>query len=526
MVDDEEIVRRGLRRKIDWESLGFEFLEPCTNGRDAIEAIDRLHPDVVMTDIYMPFADGLAVAAHAAERHPDILIVILSGYDEFEYAQQAIRSRVFEYVLKPVTSRDLASLLSKLKAKLDAHDRSRREESALKERADVGEDLLRTRLLLDLAMGSPAAPDETAFRSRFGFSPSGLACAAIVAERAPSVPLPDGTSWSLPHEVRAATASSFRALQFAPGENREAVLVFETDTATCERVAAVIAGRIAGASGDRATVGVGRAYASWVDAARTYAEAAAALSCRLVSAGGTPFHYTQAREDDPAVLAELRSESDKVCRAAVAGDRDGVQARAEVLLSTLQAGKLSARRIRHEIESLFSAILDAFNKLGVAPASLCRDLGIDYYGTVENLRTTRDVKDLLARLCAYAETILAHRNLPAPEWKVLDFKELIARHYAEKDLSVLAAAEKLAISASYLTKLIKRHLDTSFVDYLTEFRLARAKELLATTDLLTYEIAEATGYPDAHYFSSIFRKRTGTTPSEFRDAARRRHAAP
>jgi len=226
------------------------------------------------------------------------------------------------------------------------------------------------------------------------------------------------------------------------------------------------------------------------------------------------------------VLAELRSESDKVCRAAVAGDRDGVQARAEVLLSTLQAGKLSARRIRHEIESLFSAILDAFNKLGVAPASLCRDLGIDYYGTVEDLRTTGDVKDLLARLCAYAETILAHRNLPAPEWKVLDFKELIARHYAEKDLSVLAAAEKLAISASYLTKLIKRHLDTSFVDYLTEFRLARAKELLATTDLLTYEIAEATGYPDAHYFSSIFRKRTGTTPSEFRDAARRRHAAP
>ena len=110
MVDDEEIVRRGFRRKIDWDSLEFEFLEPCENGEQAIEAIETLHPDVVMTDIYMPRVDGLAVAEHAAQHHPDIVIVILSGYDEFEYAQKAIKSKVFEYVLKPVTSRDLTGL--------------------------------------------------------------------------------------------------------------------------------------------------------------------------------------------------------------------------------------------------------------------------------------------------------------------------------------------------------------------------------------------------------------------------------
>ena len=107
MVDDEEIVRRGFQRKIDWTSLGFEFLEPCENGEQAIEAMEALRPDVVMTDIAMPRMDGLAVAAYAAEHHPEIVVVILSGYDEFEYAQKAIRSNVFEYVLKPVTSRDL-----------------------------------------------------------------------------------------------------------------------------------------------------------------------------------------------------------------------------------------------------------------------------------------------------------------------------------------------------------------------------------------------------------------------------------
>ncbi len=147
MVDDEEIVRRGFSRKIDWEGLGFQFLDPCVDGEQAIEAIANLRPDVVMTDIYMPRVDGLAVAEYIAERHPDIVIIILSGYDEFEYARKAIRSKVFEYVLKPVTSRDLNGLLARLKAKLDADRRSRQDVAELKERAEMAADLLRSRSL-------------------------------------------------------------------------------------------------------------------------------------------------------------------------------------------------------------------------------------------------------------------------------------------------------------------------------------------------------------------------------------------
>ncbi len=154
MVDDEEIVRRGFRRKIDWKSLEFEFLEPCENGEQAIEAIETLHPDVVMTDIYMPRVDGLAVAAYAAEHHPDIIIVILSGYDEFEYAQKAIKANVFEYVLKPVTSRDLGGLLERVRVKLDADRRSRQEANALRKQATIASSLLKTRSLVGLVTGA------------------------------------------------------------------------------------------------------------------------------------------------------------------------------------------------------------------------------------------------------------------------------------------------------------------------------------------------------------------------------------
>ena len=517
MVDDEEIVRRGFRRKIDWESLGFEFLEPCENGREAIEAIESLRPDVVMTDIYMPHVDGLAVAAHAAEHHPELVIVILSGYDEFEYARKAITNRVFEYVLKPVTSRDLTSLLVKLKAKLDTDRRSRQNESVLKERAEIGEGLLRERSLLDLVSGALVAPEEEVFRSLFGFSPRGLACAAVVAKKCPA-------DTGLARVIAAAVQPARHALSFSPGEDREAILVFEPSAQSCDRVTAAIAGKIAAAGDYPPSVGIGRTYESWVDAPRTFEEASAALAYRLIAGPGKPFLYTQAKEDNPACLEELKACKEKLCKATVSGEPEETNARTAAFFSLLASVGLSPQRVRHEIGALFAAILDAFCDLGVSRATVSQDLGTDYDRTVERLRTAEETKDLLTRLSTYVGSVLAHRNLSAPRWKILDFKEHVARHYGEKNLSVQKVAQSLAISASYLSKLIKRHLDTSFVDFLTDFRLARAKELLGTTDLMTYEIAEATGYPDAHYFSSIFKKRFGITPSEFREEARRRQA--
>jgi two-component system response regulator YesN len=181
LVDDEQPVRYGFQNKIDWKSHGFELLEPCENGRDAIAMIEKVHPDVVMTDIYMPHMNGLAVAAHTATHHPDIVTVILSGYDEFEYAQQAIRTKAFDYVLKPVTPRELRTLLAKIRAKLDADRRCREDASALKLKAEEGEKLLRMRNIVNLISGAHIPVEESDFRRFFGFSPRGLACAAIVA---------------------------------------------------------------------------------------------------------------------------------------------------------------------------------------------------------------------------------------------------------------------------------------------------------------------------------------------------------
>ncbi len=526
MVDDEEIVRRGFRRKIDWASLDFEFLEPCENGEQAIEAIGALHPDAVMTDIAMPHVDGLDVAAWAAEHHPEIVILILSGYDEFEYAQRAIKSNVFEYVLKPVTSRDLTALLERLKVRLDHLRRSREETKSLELRAEAASSFLKARTLLDLVSGAADKIPDSRFQEVFGFPPQGLAGAVVIAQDDPAGEGELDVSTRLPAAAAEVAGSARRVFCFSPGEGREAILILEQDTLSCDRLASAIAARAAAPVGPAPSavrvpiVGMGRPYESWRDAARSFAEAVAALSYRLVSPPGGVFRYGREREDDPQTLEGLAEQRERTCRATVAGETVEAENHSAAFAALLREGGISAHRVRHEIEALFAAVLDALRDLGVSSSAVAQDLRLDPDLAVQRLRTSEDVTALLVRLATYAGSILDGRNLPAPEWKVRDFKDYVARHYGERALSVQTIAASLSISASYLSKLIKRHLDRSVVDYLIDYRMERAKELLSTSDLMTYEIAEATGYPDAQYFSTVFKRHIGITPTEFR--ARRR----
>jgi two-component system response regulator YesN len=524
MVDDEELFRRGFRNKIDWTNLGFEFLEPCENGELAIEALEAFHPDVVMTDIAMPRMDGLGVAAYTAEHHPETVVVILSGYDEFEYAQKAIRSNVFEYVLKPVTSRDLTGLLGRLRAHLDARARARKAAQAVEQRAEAAAALLKQRALVDLVTGPAGVPTTERFEELFGFSPVGLCCSVIVVDAAPAAAGGQAPSAGVSTALAEVAGGAQRALSFSPAEGKEAILVLERDEGACNRLAGVLGARIAGAATD-AIVGIGRPRGAWHQAHASFLEASAALSYRLAGPAGNAFRYGRAAEDDPQTLEGLAERKEWTRRAVVSGESDDAGAQAAAFLAHLESAGVSPARVRLEIEALFASILDALRDLGVSPAAVARDLELDCDLAVQCLRTSAEVQALLHRLAAYAGSILDGRAIPAPEWKVRDFKEYVARHYGERTLSVQSIAAGLSISASYLSKLVRKHLDRGVVDYVVDYRMGRAKEFLATSDLLTYEIAEATGYPDAQYFSTVFKRRIGLTPSEFR-AQRRRKSSP
>ena len=119
LVDDEALTREAISENIPWEKLGFELIASCENGRDAMERMKQAPPDLLLTDICMPYVDGIELARYVHENHPDTKTVIISGYDEFEYAKQAVRYQVMEYILKPITPTELTEVLFRVKESLD-----------------------------------------------------------------------------------------------------------------------------------------------------------------------------------------------------------------------------------------------------------------------------------------------------------------------------------------------------------------------------------------------------------------------
>ena len=119
LVDDEEEVIQIIMKKIDWEELGFSVIGYANNGVKALEMVEEFQPDVVMTDIKMPYMDGMELSGHIKEKFPVTKILLLTGFDAFEYAKEAVHLEIEKYILKPVNSMELKRVFAHLKEKLD-----------------------------------------------------------------------------------------------------------------------------------------------------------------------------------------------------------------------------------------------------------------------------------------------------------------------------------------------------------------------------------------------------------------------
>ena len=170
VVDDEAEVRQGIARKIDWNALGFEIVADAENGRDALEKAENLDLDVVLTDIKMPFMDGLQLGAELARRKPGVRLIVFSGFDEFEFAKEAIKLNVVEYVLKPVNAAELSDILRRVKNTLDQEIEQRRNIDRLNEAYQRSLPLLREKFLHELLRAPMAAEQVRRQSDRFGLA--------------------------------------------------------------------------------------------------------------------------------------------------------------------------------------------------------------------------------------------------------------------------------------------------------------------------------------------------------------------
>lgn len=522
LADDEEEIRAGISRKIDWSSLGFALVGEAENGQEALELSEQLRPDVVLTDIKMPFMDGLELCRRLKQSLPAAKLVVFSGFDDFEYARQAIGMDVSEYILKPINAPELMDVLNKLKDQLDRQRLERRDMETLRRRYEESLPVLREMFYARLLDGQIRADliQERAGRYEIELPQGTWAAALVQVDCLNEAGKPERDELLL-LSVRAFLEEHFalegctiRAILY---NDTVALLAHMGDQGIYPLIEEL--GRLCALAysylGMSLTVGVGLPCDGPEELHSSAEGARSALDYRVLK-GSVQVIYIGDMEPDHTVRLAFEEEDQRQMTAAIKlGSQEEVERTIRTLMDRVREAGLSLPQCHLFFLETMTCLIKLARGGGV---ELERVFGSGFTGAISitDFSSLDELERWLVKGGLKLRELLGQQRTDST-WKTVErAKDFIARNYGDGDLSVETLCSYLHLSPTYFSTLFKREVGMSFIAYLTEVRMERAAQLLRETEEKTYLIAEQTGYTDPNYFSYVFKRRFGVSPSKFR----------
>jgi two-component system response regulator YesN len=530
LVDDEPIFREGLAADVPWAELGMELVGLAEDGEQALEIIGQQHPDLIITDVRMPFVDGLELVARTQVFLPEAVFVIISGHDEFQYAQRALRLGVKEYVLKPIDLDQLQSTLRKIGAEYENRKNERDEARRLEEAVRQSKPLLRESFFKDLISRQI---DSRMIRSRldeFGYQPrQRLWVAAIVSldthintDRTEFEASYCGLDWSLYSLLKELTAGEETTVAFSTAED-ECVLCFSSsnEIKLKKKVSGVfklIHERAAWEIGCTASMAIG----SMVDSAeklwRSHDQALQALRWRYLLGRDREIWYVDIPVDDRTGQVSLRHLDGAFFTDITIGNWHAVEEAIGALIQDMrEQGEQASACIQIVVATLFAEIRKILEDLGIM-AEKSSELAFQGYQKILKQPTIEDTKKELLVFLANAMKMIEKQRLGRFKLVIEGAKKYIQTHFKDNKLSLEQVARAVAMSPCYLSAIFKPESGQTLREYITSLRLKRAKELLEVTAYRVGEVGYAVGFNNPTYFSTIFKKYFGISPAEYREA--------
>lgn len=519
LVDDEEDIRGGISKKMDWAALGFSLVSEAENGREALELAEQHRPDVVLTDIQMPFMDGLELCRILTQRLPATKLVVFSGFDDFSYAKQAIGMNVFEYILKPINAAELSEVLEKLRHKLDEERAQQNDMERLRRRYEESLPMLRELFFTQLLDGRILAGEVVERAARYDLESDGLWLAAVLRidcakEESELLPLSVQGFFGEQLRVGESVCRSFfygdsLALLLRITEERSLYPLIEELDRVCQLAKTYL--------GFSVTVGVGWVCDELYSLRHSAAGARSALDYRALVGTGRAIYIGDLEPGRQESLFFEEDDRRELSAAVKLGSVEDVREQVRRLEGRVWESGLPMSSCQLFFLSLFSCLLTLTRDGNLAPAEV--------FGEEFTLPQMTDFDSAerfgewcLARcLCLYE--LLHSQRTDSTGRMMQEAKQYIREHYQESDLSVEVLCELLHLSPSYFSTLFRRESGMTFVNYLTEARMEKAVTLLLESEEKTYRIAELVGYQDPNYFSYVFKKQFGMSPTKYRGAA-------
>lgn len=522
IVDDEKWIRKGIAAKLEDSGLTFSWIREASDGEDAWECIRTEEPDIIITDIKMPNLDGLQLIKSMRELYPDIHFIIISGYAEFEYAEQAVNMGVCGYILKPISDENLIKVMHGAIKKLQ-QKREVKEIIGLKENLQKdNEALLHERFLNQMLNTNSSKEDEdTVIAKLFGDKQNEF-CALVMLHIDSSNYIKSNFRYQdlelIKFSIKNILSELFKdaiiinnqgdlnqiyALLFHPRKERLSELSSQFAMDAYTKVSKYLNISL--------TVAV-----SGIAQNVTYElskQVKAAFDLRLIYGSNKIYRYDNISLSQKFDLPEHKLILLRKCMESY--DCSNILALLNDLFSYENLKSYSGVYCRY----MFSEIINILLKV-------CTNSGIDVEASIDSDLLTGKVLDNFessAEVVSYLYTSIVDALKVEPV-SSFDCKNIINKaidfinHNYYMDLNIKELARKFAFNSNYFTTVFKQLTGQTFTKYLTDIRIKKACELLRSTELGMSEIAESIGYTDVQYFYRVFKKVTGKTTAEFRQS--------
>ena len=520
LTEDERLVREGLRDMIPWEQYGFVFAGEASDGEMALPLVRKIKPDVLITDIKMPFMDGLAFSRLVSKELPATKIIILSGYDDFAYAQQAIELHVDQYLLKPVTRASMIQALEQTKAHIEEERDQQDYRRRFVRESQEYEHYARRVFFEKLVGGELSVPEiyEQADRLELELDAEAYNIVLFTLQPKENITAYSEQSAALQDNLLQDFLQYPDFLVFRGSALSYAVLLKGNRgqiEAMTKRCAELIEQRCAGVE----------AAVDWYVAVGKPTERLSSLP-RCYAAANHALAYRHLMPNTHILKTEMAERSGKLSAYSAADQgrldptliqrfiQNGLETEIEDFTNEFFDGlgeACESLMFRHYL--LLSARINALaaaEKLGLEREELAKRLPQPQLDAPLKLRSyfTQVLR------CAIAmrdeETIRQGGGIVDSAIEYIDL------HYTEENISLNTVARAINVSTNYLSAVFSQKMGLSFVEYLTQKRMARARQLLRQSGKRSGEVAAEVGYRDPRYFSFVFKKTQGCTPREYR----------
>lgn len=524
LVDDENAVRNAVARILDWKELGFEVIATAKSAGEALELAERMHPDVVLTDVKMPFMDGLALCRKLKRKQKNIKVVIFSDYKDYEYVKEAIYLGAEDYILKPIRPDELRNTFLKIKDILDEeaenkikHDRLdgyyKKCFPKMKEQFVIGvlkgeidgeqyiEDVnkeykeeLTAPFYVAVAFQFDAKDKknkESLHKEQVGFS----------LKKMLDQKKPEGFSiYSMVYQ------DSVAAIILLEGKDYMNRAVWELDQ-LCKRAGGVLEVHV--------TAGIGRMVEKVSDLHDSWKGALDAAALRLFLEPDQAISITDVRLEMDKEFAVDEQIISKLLMDIKIGEEIELKSDVDELMAQFKGKKIALYKYQIMIMEIVVGVLKLASGYHVNVEGIFGEQ-FDIYQEMQQFETLEEMGDWIYNLCIWLRTSIRREKKDSTKLLMDSAKQFIHENYSDATLSVKVLCNRLNVSAAYFSTVFKRETGKNFVEYLTDIRLETARELLNNTDDKTYVISAKVGYLEPNYFSYVFKKKYGIAPSKYR----------